>query len=311
MIQGLSTANALLLRQVLASAALAVLAYLLVSRVRFTRPAARRLSEFAGLEEGGEAVPVGSRAHQIRLALSGWGLPVEGREEQVLLLLKVLAGLVAAALILALRLPPLTALAGPVLAWLAVDGLVEGRWKRMVHEIEREVPTFLARLSATVQVEPNVLLAVSDIGETLDPEKPLRAWTERFVARCQTAGRRGFQEMLEEAQAISPSLGLAVFEIGRLWQTGGPGYARAFARAAENLSGILQGRALAASKAAGIRSSIRMVLLALVGVVLVMLRSPQFAAAMRDPLVQVVYLGMLLWVGFGWYFINGMVEEAL
>jgi hypothetical protein len=96
-----------------------------------------------------------------------------------------------------------------------------------------------------------------------------------------------------------------------LWETGGEGYARAFARAAENLMGILDGRVQAYAKAAGAKSAIRVVLGALILVSVFMMRNPEMALTIRSPLIQIVYLFIAVWVAIGWHQINSMIEEAV
>ena len=226
-------------------------------------------------------------------------------------LARILFAVVLTLLICWAGFPPLTLIAGPAIAWFVVGSLVEGAWTKMRREIEDEVPVFLSRMSGTVQAEPNVLRALEEVAETLNPEGPLRAWLRRLLARLSAEGRPAFRPMLEEAESISPSLGLAIFEVLRLWETGGEGYARAFARAAENLMGILDGRVQAYAKAAGAKSAIRVVLGALVLVSVFMLRNPEMGSSMRHPLIQIAYLVIAVWVAIGWHQINSMIEEAV
>ncbi len=117
--------------------------------------------------------------------------------------------------------------------------------------------------------------------------------------------------MLKEAQAISPSLGIAIFEIGRLWETGGPGYVKAFNMAAENIGDALKARSLAHAKGDGAKGSIRMIVLALVGVMVFLFRTPQFAASLQDTTIQIVFAFMLGWMFFGWSVIDSIIESAI
>jgi predicted phage tail protein len=202
-------------------------------------------------------------------------------------------------------------MAGPVLAWFFVQGAVSGAWSAMRREVEMEVPTFLLRMSGTAQVQPNVQRALEEVEPTLNPNGSLRKWIHRFAARLQAGGRPALKEMLDEAEAISPSLGLAVFEIGRLWEAGGAGYPRALAQAAENLGFILDGRAQADAKAAGAKRAMLVVLGALLIVTGVMMRNPTISASIRSPVIQVMYLLIAVWVAIGWAQVNSMIEEAV
>ncbi len=270
-----------------------------------------RVARFVEVEGEIESeVAIGSKESRIRLASQRVGLDVVGREQQALLIAKLLLGMILALIILWLGFPPMTMVMGWVIAWFTVDSYVDGTWIKMRHEIENEIPTFLSRMSGTVQAEPNVLLALEEVTNTLRPGGPLQVWMRRFTSRISTGGRPAFRPLLEEAESISPALGLTVFEIGRLWETGGEGYARAFARASENLMNILDGRVQAYAKAEGAKSAIRVVLGALVLVAVFMLRNPSLAQSMRSPLVQILYLVIALWVMVGWGQVNSMIEEV-
>jgi len=264
-----------------------------------------------GEQEDETFAAIGSDLYNVRLAFKRYGLNVSEREELALWLARILVAIVLTMAIWWAGFPPLTLIAGPAIAWFLVGSFVESTWTKMRRAIESETPTFLSRMSGTVQAEPNVLRALEDVTETLNPEGPLKAWLGHVLSRLSTEGRPAFRSVLEEAEAISPSLGLAIFEILRLWETGGEGYSKAFARAADNLMGILDGRVQAYAKAAGAKSAIRVVLGALILVSVFMLRNPDFAASMRTPFVQIAYLLIAAWVAFGWYQINGMIEEAV
>jgi hypothetical protein len=296
----------------LAAAAIAYIAFeWLLHRIR-VRGTAEVLERFAaGGEEEILVAAIGSDLYKVRLAFSRYGMNVADREGLALWAARILFAILLTLFIWWAGFPPLTLIAGPALAWLLVGSLVEGAWTKMRREIENEIPTFLSRMSGTVQAEPNVLIALEDVTETLIPEGPLRSWMRRFLSRLSAEGRPAARPMLEEAEAISPSLGLAIFEVLRLWETGGEGYARAFARAAENLMGILDGRVQAYAKAAGAKSAIRVVLGALILVSIFMLRNPEMAATIRNPLIQIAYLVIAVWVAIGWYQINSMIEEAV
>lgn len=298
----------------LAAGSLGVLAFLaaraLLSAVQ-VRGAADRLARLAGDSVApADQVEVGSEAYKVRLAFARYGIGAAGREPGVLWAARILLAAAVVLVIGVLGYPPLTWLAGPVIAWFAVDGMVSGAWMGMRRQIEQEVPTFLLRMSGTVQAEANVLSALEEVGATLNPGGPLQAWVGRFAARLQSGGRPAMQGMLEEGEVISPSLGLAVFEIARLWETGGTGYPQALAQAAENLAGILDGRAQAEAKAAGARRAILVVLGALVFVTAMLLRNPTLGVAARSPLVQIAYLVIAVWVAIGWSQVNSMIAEA-
>jgi Flp pilus assembly protein TadB len=302
------------LAQGLAAISLAAVVYILMGSFmdrRHIRSTAGRLEGF--VESAGAAssdVQVGSEVHRIRLAFERVRLDVRGREYEGLWAMRILLGTFLGLGIWWAGFPPLAALAGPVLGWAVVASLVETSWSGMRREIEVELPIFLSRMAGTIQATPNVLLALDEVIQTLTPDRPLRRWMGRLAETLQRGGKPAIEGMLQEADTISPSLGLTVFEIGRLWETGGKGFSDAFSRAAENLGEILDSRARADSKGAGMKSAIRIMLATLVLVVIVMLRNPAVAASIRSPIVQFMYLAIIVWVGIGWSFVTGMIEEA-
>jgi hypothetical protein len=299
------------LKPFVAGGALAFAVFYFFRLLMQTRRPGGRLARFAGPKAERAAADTGSRSHKIRLVFSSFGLDVAGNETAALLLAWLGAGTVIALILLIVGAPLLMVPAAYAAAWFLADSQLNGAWIRLRHGIEREIPVFLTRLASTVQIESNVLEAIHEVTDTLDSKGPLREWMRRFIARCQAGGAQALQEMLPEAQAVSTSLGIAVFEIGRLWETGGPGYVKAFAMAAENIGDALKARALAHAKGDGAKSSIRMIVLALLGVMVFLFATPQFAAAMQDPAVQILYAFILGWMFFGWSMIDSIIEGAV
>ncbi len=299
------------LKPYIAGAALAFGSYFLVRLLMQIKRPGGRLTQFGGAAEEKAAVDTGSRGHKIRLVFSSFGLDVSGNETMSLVLAWLAAGTIMGLVLLAVGAPLLMIPAGYVASWFLVDSQLNSVWVKLVHGIEREIPVFLTRLASTVQIESNVLEAINEVSETLEPKGPLKEWMQRFIGRCQAGGIQALDEMLLEAQAISTSLGITIFEIGRLWETGGPGYVKAFNMAADNIGDALKARALAHSKGDGAKSSIRMIVLALVGVMVFMFATPQFSASMQDPTIQLLYAFILGWMFFGWSMIDSIIEGAI
>jgi hypothetical protein len=300
-----------MLKPFLAGGAAAFAAYFLARLLFGLRRPGGRLAQFAKPEAAVKAGDVGTQNHKIRLVFSRFGLDVSGNERLARLLVWLVAGTVLALVLLLVRAPMLMVPASYVAAWFLVESQLNGAWVKLVHGMEKEIPIFLSRLASTVQIESNVLEAMHEVTETLDAKGPLREWLLRFIGRCQAGGAQAQVEMQAEAQAISTSLGITVFEIGRLWETGGPGYARAFAMAAENIGDALQARALAHSKGEGAKGSIRTILFALIAVMVFLFTTPQFSKAMQDSTIQIAYAFILGWMFFGWSMIDSLIEGAI
>jgi len=232
----------------------AVIMYSLVGWL-LKRPSAyaRALEDFAldPLANQPAEAPLGSPAYKLRLAFAGFGLQVHGREKRYHYLAISALALMLILVSALLALPPLFWLGGPVVSYFVINNLVDGSWDRLCREMEKEIPAFLMNLASVIQLNPNLLQALEDAALSLDPQGKLRPWIGRLATKLQTHGRQGLDEMQAEAQAISPSLALVLVEIGRLWETGGPGFAHSFQLVSENLSGIQEGRMKAYARAGG------------------------------------------------------------
>jgi Flp pilus assembly protein TadB len=304
-----------MIAQILMAVSLAVLAYYALEAVAHNRSrAAKTLADYyrpLTPQEEGTPVHVGSFEHKVRLAALAYRLDVAGREHLYYYGAMVGIALAALVVLVLLGVPPTLYLLAPVLGWVVVSGQVNGAWQKMRMALEKELPTFLLRMSATIQATPNVPQAIGDVTESLDPSAPLQAWMKRLLSAMQTGGRKGLEEMREEAGAISPSLMLAVLEIERLWETGGAGYVEAFRLASENLASILEGRAMAAAKADGAWGTVRVILLALGGSLVVAMSSSGGAGLFNTPAVQIGLLLALAWAALGWNVIGDMIREVI
>jgi hypothetical protein len=116
--------------------------------------------------------------------------------------------------------------------------------------------------------------------------------------------------MQVEAHSISPSLLLAVVEIGRLWETGGQGYTDALRLASENMADLIETRSQAHEVAAGAWGTARTILLALgftLGSVLV---NPISKPAFQMPALQFGLLAAVAWAGLGYWHIRDMIATV-
>lgn len=299
--------------QVLMALSLAALAYYALDAFPRRGRAAKTLADYYQplTPQEGEPVRTGSFEHKVRLAGMQYRLNVVGKEHLYYYSAMALVALVALLVLVFLGVPLPLYLLAPVLGWVVVSGQVNGAWSKMRMALEKELPTFLLRMSATIQATPNVPEAVADVTASLDPAGPLQAWMKRLLAAMQTGGRKGLEEMREEAAAISPSLMLAVMELERLWETGGSGYVEAFRLASDNLAAILEGRAMAAAKADGASGTVRVILLALGGSLVVAMSSGAGGGLFNTPTVQIGLLIALAWAALGWNVIGDMIREVM
>lgn len=297
----------------LMSASIAAFAYFLldglmrqVGRARTTRTLADYYQPLTPQED---TVRTGSLEHKIRLAALQYRLNIAGRELMYYYAAMAAVALAILAFLVVLGVPAALYLLAPVVGWAVVSSQVNGAWHNMRLALEKELPTYLLRMSATIQATPNVPEAIKDVTTSLDPTGPLQAWMKRLLSAIYVGGRKGLDEMREEAAAISPSLMLGVMALERLWETGGSGYVEAFRLASENLASILEGRAMAAAKADGAWGTIRLILLALGGSLVAAMTSG--AELFNTPLVQIGLLAALVWAAIGWVVIGDMIREVM
>lgn len=277
--------------------------------------ASRRVAELAGLDAAkaatGEGVEFGSEAHKVRLAFQRLGLNVAGWEGAAVTLARVVSAVVIFLLLRILGMPPLTAVLGLLAGPILVGGFLTDAWNGVQKDIEREIPLFLSGLSSTVQVTPNVLQAVEDEAQALRAGGPLQTWLLKvFLPRCQREGFEALDALTREAAALSSSLGIVVFLIGRMWQTGGAEWRKAFETAAGNLEGVLDARVLGQSIGATAKGSVRLIAVITLGIIVMIVRTPALANVVQQPVVQIAYALIVIAMVFGLQFMNKLIDEA-
>lgn len=226
--------------------------------------------------------------------------------------LRLAGGALPALGLMALHFPLLPALMGGLLGYVVADSWLKGRWHRFRAGIEEELPVFVNRLGAMLLLNESLTACLEEVVDTLDPESSLlRVWMEIYLQGLRQEGKDFLSHARQQANRISPSLALVVFQLDRVVETGGSGFARAFAQSAQSLQAILEVRAVAASKADGARSAIAL-LLVVMGVVMAMLAaSPGMREGYADPQAQMVLVGALGVMAFGYHFLNGMISDVL
>ena len=268
----------------------------------------RALADYIGPGDAGQsdqAVTLTDRETVILLSL---GLrPRRG----LLNYIRAAAGIVPALLLLLLGLPAVAALGGGALCLILANSFLMGRWRRLRVQVEQELPTFVSRLAGTLLVTASPLKAMSEVAGTLNEDSPLHAWLQRVLSGARMEGQAFFAQARGEATLISPSLALVIFEVGRFFETGGAGFAKAFTTTAEELSAILEARAVAGAKAESARGAVHMMLAIMGGILILMLSSPNIRQGFNDPLVQLISAAALAAMGCGYMLLNGMIDEAL
>ncbi len=301
---------------IVAALAVAVVGFL-VFRWLFARlgkaTGASRLQAFAGgvAFTTTEKSPIGSRNHKIRLAFSRYGLDVAGRESFMLLVVEILAGGGLTVVMIILGLPLFTSLIGMVAGYVLVDGLVTRAWNKMRTDIEAEIPAMLSGLKSAITTAPNVPQALADTSRTLRAGGPLRSWAEKAASQMHSEGQPCLEELRKEAAAVSSSLSVCVELVGRMWTTGGQGYAQAFESAASNLRDVLSARVLARARGSGAQSTTNLLMGMAFAMIVYLNHTPAIASVVRTPLVQGAYAAIFLMIVYGYNMINSMIENAV
>jgi hypothetical protein len=214
-------------------------------------------------------------------------------------------------LALLMGLPLIPALGLAALGYILADTTLKGRWRKARLAVEADLPLFVSQLAGQLLVTQAPLKAVEAVVGNLAEGSVLRLWLARLLKGLRLEGSAYLDKGRAEAMQITPLLGLVLYEIGRLAETGGTGFAVAFTTTADELSAILEARAVASSKAEAARQAV-LTMLAIMGLVLaMMLSSPTIRAGFAAPTAQLVVGAALAAMAFGYVFLSGMINDAL
>ena len=220
-----------------------------------------------------------------------------------------LLGVVALLVANALALPTIVALGlGGFAAFvpaLYLGGKVKARAKRM----EKELPMALQRVATNIRIHPDVAETLSAVAETLQEDSPLRAELERTAREVRSNGARALTEMEQRAQLVSPSLATVAFQLQRYAERGSGSFSEAFTSAAENLHKILEGRGKAEAKSSEAMGAIKIIPVMLALVMLYFMNEPSMRGTFQMPVVQLFLVILAGWMGLGYWFMKGIIED--
>ncbi len=263
------------------------------------------LTDAADQETAAE-LPVDSWAYKFQVA------GVRIKPEQAKTYLYGGSGLLAAVAFLganAFGLPPILALGlggfAAVVPALYLNGKVKARAKRM----EKELPMALQRVATNIRIHPDVAETLQAVAETLDEDSPLAAELRRTARDLRSHGRQALDEFEARAQLVSPSLSAVAFQLGRYAERGSGAFGEAFTAAAENLHKILEGRSKAEAKSSEAMGAIKIIPAMLALVMLYFMNDPTMKATFQMPLMQVFLAVLAGWMGLGYWFMKGMIED--
>ena len=230
-------------------------------------------------------------------------------------LLAVVAFLVATSL----ALPGLIAvgIAGflAVLPALYLNGKVKAQTKRL----EKELPMALQRIATNIRIHPDVAETLQAVAETLGPtaqgrralgeDSPLAAELRRTARDLRSHGRQALDDFERRAQLVSPSLATVAFQLQRYAEKGSGSFSEAFTGAAENLHKILEGRNKAEAKSSEAMGAIKIIPAMLGIVMLYFMNDPTIKHTFQMPMMQIFLVVLAGWMGLGYWFMKGMIED--
>ncbi len=211
----------------------------------FVSPAAPAPAE----QQFHRAARPGSEAFKIRLAFGSLGLDAAGREQEYRAYASLLVGFIAGLLLLALfRALPYALAGGAAAGFLLTEVWIAAAWGRMKTEINADLPLYFRNLAGMLKVNTNVVNAMDAAAQVLDEERPLYRWVQYAVREAQR-GPHALADLVHEAYAVSPALGMMTFQIRRYAETGGSGYTEGFRLAADGIAEMLDIKRLGLAQA--------------------------------------------------------------
>jgi Flp pilus assembly protein TadB len=281
---------------------------------RIGRPQVTRIENFAGSKHNigkTSSAAVGSFEHRVHIAFSRIGIDAVDNEEYYMTLARIVAGVALTLILMIVGLPFFTSLTGLLAGYIFVNGWVTRAWNKTRTDMEAELPSLLLRLNATIQAAPNVPAALETVAKTLRSDGPLRAWTLETAARMHSEGHGAVEAIRESAAGISTSLSIAADLIGRMWTTGGEGYAKAFGTAADNLESVLDARVLARAKGGSAQGTVNILTVMTFVMIAFMSRSGAMSDVVQSPLVQFLYALLCLVIVYGHSQVSSIIDNAV
>ncbi|CAG0955622.1 hypothetical protein ANAEL_00324 [Anaerolineales bacterium] len=281
---------------------------------RIGKPQVTRIETFAGSKHNigkTSSAAVGSFEHRVHIAFSRIGIDAVDNEEYYMTLARIVAGVALTLILMIVGLPFFTSLTGLLAGYIFVNGWVTRAWNKTRTDMEAELPSLLLRLNATIQAAPNVPAALETVAKTLRSDGPLRAWTLETAARMHSEGHGAVEAIRESAAGISTSLSIAADLIGRMWTTGGEGYAKAFGTAADNLESVLDARVLARAKGGSAQGTVNILTVMTFVMIAFMSRSGAMSDVVQSPLVQFLYALICLVIVYGHSQVSSIIDNAV
>jgi hypothetical protein len=200
-----------------------------------------------------------------------------------------------------------------VLAYWIPPQLAQHTWRRAKQQVEEQLLALVTDLRSLTQFTANPRAALEEAEANLrvaDGEL-LADDLQRTLMDVRRHGDRGWRMAEERAQALSPTLAMLYFSLGRLKQTGGTRFAATFDRTGDTLIEILGIRMRINSQAQSGKSTMNVIGGVLALILASMLSDPLMRTAYTTPLGQLLLAGSVLLMGFGYWYIHRQIEKVM
>lgn len=254
----------------------------------------------------------GTEAFKIRQAFTRLGIDVSGKENDYRTYAIAAVGVVAGIVLLALFHSVLYALAGGAAAgFVLVEVWVASVWGRMRTDINEDLPVYFRNLAGVLKVNTNIVNAMDTASQVLDENRPLYQWVQYAVREAQGAPY-ALADLVDEAYALSPHLGMMMFQVRRYSETGGTGYTNGFRLAADGIAEMLDIKRLGISQAKRAYNLIYMFIALSVFSLGVMIWNPTGREMfLHSTMGRLALLGVFVIALAGYFFIRETIQEAV
>jgi Flp pilus assembly protein TadB len=294
---------------------------LVVGQRRYLNDNVQRLRRMLGLETGiREAVTAATQAqtydadYRAHLLLRRFNIAhtlenARAVQRRLQLLLALGAGLLGVLFDLPLL---MTGAVGLLVYWIPQQ-VAQNTWRRARSAAEEELIALVTDLRSLTQFTANPLEALEEAEANLRvaDSEILADELQQTLLDVRRHGDRGWRIAEERAHALSSTLAMLYFSLGRLKQTGGTRFAETFDRTGDTLIDILGIRMRINSQAQSGKSTMNVIAIVLALILASMLSDPVMRAAYTTPLGQLILAGSVLLMGLGYWYIHRMIEKVM
>jgi len=214
-------------------------------------------------------------------------------------------------LMTAFNTPPIIALVGAGLAFWFPRSYIAGRAQGRGRQIDEEMPATLTRVASLINLQPDVIELLAQVANSLLAANPGSLLAQELKTTVAQARTSGAEQALQDLELRAPSTALAslAFSLRTYAQAGGA-YARVLIESAQRSRAIIAGRNRARSKSAEATTAAKAIPLLLLAVSVMLLQDPIFRQFYRSFAGQVVVVGTVMSMLYGYTVIKSMVEDV-